>query len=772
MAARDFSRLQNAIVKGTDFDIKDLRNALMFDPESPESFSTFTMGFSTKKLDPTELFTIATLLALDVDDVYVRYVGLALRFGANPNTYINAKFAFNGKEMRVPVHIAKHIWDITPRNVDDVVEEDFSTYGDYKDYNHPNNTNNSDEDNTENAEDVVEVRLRTKQEASLDILCMMALKGLYSDAQITNAGLLTKMGVNATQFANQRPEFFGSVYGDIRLDDTLGERFTDEIKYFEQWKGSLQNAYGVNIDRDERILKYALLLDLPDVLSLTDVYGISENLKQMFFFQDNDSIDVILPRMKELGIIGVDPSTQYNPNRRRITRTVEIDKNSDTTVYDDTVGYAGVVGYADDATSEMKKMELILLDWSLVYYNYKAIDLLMKLGVVPDYAIRSQTIKTAKNKCRKFPLQCKIMNTILISYVREGYGLDTEQLHELSFSPSTVNAIKKEYATPSWKYMCKVKSGDINPDMKELAREVNIPLGSSKEQICDTFEAMSKGNPSTLKETSYRINRDRIEVMSTSAADIASGRKILSGPRTLPAAGSMTVDELQQQAANGSYKLGSGSASGKTILRPEGSAPPAPICSNSDTLTKPIEEYPDIDRVTYSDGKSTWCFTSVDFPQLIETKRNPWAMSNNTPGSMGDQIPDAIIIEMQQKLDLIEREGLDPKPGSISRGIDKLFDSNPVASQATYERETLRRMEQFYAFVESYGIPRERFASLNSSDFQLLSDSVLSPSTRIVVDPNNPRLALRDFADSTLVEMVNFQNRDRIGQTLASILMQ
>lgn len=745
MSVRAFSRLQNAIVKSTDFDMKDLKSALMFDPESPESFSTFTMSLSNKKLDPTELFTIATLLALDVNDVYVRYAGLALRFGANPNTYINAKFVFNGKEMRVPVHIAKHIWDITPRNIDDVVEEDFSTYGDYN--------NNATDDNA------TEERMLEKQEASLDILCMMALKGLYSDAQITNAGLLTKMGVNATQFANQRPEFFGSVYGDIRLDDMLGERFTDEIKYFEQWKGSLQNAYGINTDRDERILKYALLLDLPDVLSLTDVYGISENLKQMFFYQDNDSIDLVLPRMKELGIIGVDPNTQFNPNRRKI------DENDDD-----------VIGYADDATSEMKKMELILLDWSLVYYNYRAVDLLMKLGVVPDYAVRSQTVRAAKTKCRKFPLQCKIMNTILISYVKEGYGLDTEQLHELSFSPSTVNAIKKEYATPSWKYMCKVRSGDINPDMKELAREVNIPLGSSKEQICDTFEAMSKGNPSTLKETSYKINRDRIEVMSTSAADIASGRKILSGPRTLPAVGAMTVDELQQKVNAGSYVLGSESVTGskirKTALRPEGSAPPAPICSNEDTLTKPIEEYPDIDRVTYSDGKSTWCFTSVDFPQLIETRRNPWAMSNSTPGSMGDQIPDAIIIEMQQKLDLIEREGLNPKPGSISRGIDKLFDSSPVASQATYERETLRRMEQFFAFAESYGIPKDRFASLNSSDFQLLSDSVLSPSTRIVVDPNNPRLALRDFADSTLIEMVNFQNRDRIGRTLASILMQ
>src|ERR1035438_5646394 len=101
----------------------------------------------------------------------------------------------------------------------------------------------------------------------------------------------------------------------------------------------------------------------------------------------------------------------------------------------------------------------------------------------------------------------------------------------------------------------------------------------------------------------------------------------------------------------------------------------APICANNDTLFRPIEDYPAIDRITYSDGQSTWCFTSENFEELLQTGINRWAP--NPSGGMGAPIPDEVLVEIQQKLDMIERAQLPSKPASVSKGIDRIFNSNP-----------------------------------------------------------------------------------------------
>ena len=718
-----FMRLQNSISKNTDFEPKSMKNALMFNSASPECFSTFRLALISKKIDPNELFIVSSIMSLEVDNIYTRYVGLALRYGANPNTYIKAQFQFGEQMADIPIHIAKRLWDITPRSLEESMAGDLSTYGDY-------------DENTTNEQ--IEDRFQEKQRAALDLLSMMAIKGLVSDSQITNAALLTKLGINATKFANNHPDFFESVYGAIQTDDVLGAIFADEIKYFEQWKGSLQTAYGVNPERNNRIIKYAEFLDLVDVLTLTDIYGDMEKLQDMFKFQDAEALKLIIPRMQELGIIGIE-----NDNTGR---------------------------YGDDRRASAKKLEIIMFDWCITYYNQAALEALLDVGVIPEYSIRSQTIRSAKAVCGKYPLQCQLLNHMTVSYVKEGYGLDSEQLQELNFSKPTLAAVRKEYSTPAWKSVCKLESGDVNPDLKEMAREVGVPIGASKKEICDTFEAMSKGNPASLKQASFTVNRNMILASTTSAADIVSGRKTLVENRNLPAIGNMTIDELQQQATSPSNSGITGPTSAAVPASPPAAAMEAPICANNDTLFRPIEDYPAIDRITYSDGQSTWCFTSENFEELLQTGINRWAP--NPSGGMGAPIPDEVLVEIQQKLDMIERAQLPSKPASVSKGIDRIFNSNPSNHESYYERETNRRLEDFYIFAEDYGIDRGIFTKLRSPDYQLLADNILSTTTRINVNRSSPGLALRDFANAVMIEIDNFQNRDEVGNTLADILRQ
>lgn len=732
-----FTRLQNSISKGTDFNSKSLKAALLFNPASPEAFSTFRLALLSKKIDPNELFVMAALLSVEVDNLYLRYAGLGLRYGANPNTYIKAKFNFGEELVEIPIHLAKHLWDVTPRSREESIASDLSTFGDY-------------DENVSN--DRVEARFQDKQRAALDILSMMAIRGLISDSQITSAALLTKLNINATKFANDHPEFFGSVYGSIQTDDVLGSIYADEIKYFEQWKGSLQNAYGVNPERNNRIIKYSEWLDIVDVLTLTDVYGDLEKLEDIFMFQDGESLKLILPRMQDLGLIGIenDTTARYGPEQK----------------------------------SNAKRLELIMFDWCIIYYNQVALDILLEVGVVPEYSIRSQTIRAARVVCAKYPLQCQLLNNMTVSYVKEGYGLDSEQLQELSFSKATLAAVKKEYSAPAWQSICKVPTGEVNADIKEMAREVGIPVGAGKQQICNTFEAMAKGNPASLKKASYEVNRNMIITSTTNSADIVSGRKTLNQDRTLPAIGNTTIDELQQAAAankklpankpmpNSTAKSANIAANNLTTnnLPTSVSQLQAPICANNDTLFRPIEDYPAIDRVSYSDGHSTWCFTSENFQELLDTGINRWA--NNPSGGMGAPIPEEVLLEMRQKLDIIERAQLPVDPASISKGVDKIFDSNPASHEAYYERETNRRLELFYEFAEDYGIDRSIFTKLRSPDYQLLADNILSSTTRINVNRSSPGLALRDFANALMIEITNFQNQDEVGRTLANILKQ
>jgi hypothetical protein len=338
--------------------------------------------------------------------------------------------------------------------------------------------------------------------------------------------------------------------------------------------------------------------------------------------------------------------------------------------------------------------------------------------------------------------------------VKTGYGLDSLQMRELYFSPSTLAAVKKEYNMPAWKYSCKLTKEPINPDIREIARQAGISTGLNKAQVCSELENLSKGNPSSVKAATYDVNRTRISLASVSTGDIVSGRKTLNGNRVLPS----NLPSFDKTSSNDS----------KPNLTPTGVPDRAPLCTNSDTLARPIEDFPEIDRVTYSDSMNTWCFTSDSFQELLNTGMNPWVVDEE--GRTGAPLPDEVLVEIRQKLDTIRRNNLLEEPGSISKGVDEIFDSSVLKTEQLFENESDRRLLEFYNFVEEYGIDREVFLTLTSQDYQSFADGVLSSQTRITVDSESPMLALRDFAAATLIEIKNFNSRDQIGNMLASIL--
>lgn len=718
MSQDAFARLQKSTTGGGNFDSMSLRNAMMYQPESPETFSTFFRALARGKIQPTDAFIIASLLSVEVSSIYVRYVGLALRYGANANAYVDAPYAFEDEnEITVPIHIGRRLWDLTPGTLEESMSMDYQVLGVVYD--------EKDRKNTEPGD-----RFDDRRMACLDILCLMAIQGFIPEAKITTASLLAQKQINALQFATYHNDVFSSsVYGSIMASGDFGEAAASEIKYFAAWKASLQNVVDVHGQRSQKILDYSLYLDLKEVLTMSAIYDNPTNIQNMYFYQDLESLKIIVPMLKQLGRIGV--------------------KKSDYIV--DDRGFM----QANEDTRDKRKVELILMRWALEHYAIEVFKILLDLGTIVEYEFRTKVIKTAKNICPLYPVQCQILNTMIIDMVRSGFALDSAQLQLLnSYSPSTFSEVKTNYTTPFWLNLCRTQDGDITDDMRELARKVGLPTGLNKDQMCGAFSDMRKSSPEDLTNAIHKVNLGQITYQGISPTDVALGRRVLNDQRSLPAKLSTGGPQARKDIEASAIPKGS------EQMR-------APICKNSDTLLRNIEDYPDVDRVSYSDGQFTWCFTSENFPELIQSRRNPFSTSGNS--GFGTPIPDHVIAEMEEKLRIINQNGLSQKPASISEGVREVFDSNPAINEMVNEKATKLMLEKFYLFVQHYNVDHDRFTELSPDELQSIADNILSDDTRVVLDQSSPVLALRDFASAVINEIELNADMDEIGNALYSI---
>lgn len=629
-----FEALQLSLVLGTDFDSNLLLDALMEDPNSLESYSTFYRALLKAKIDPTELLTIASTLTLQTDSGYLMYVGLALRFGANPNTYVTGTFTINDVDTEVPVHLAKHLWDMVPRFIEESARDDGSDVFSLDSTDHP----------------------------VLDILGMMMLSGLDPNAQVTTADLLLQDGIDATAFMADKPDFGYSLYETFDNDDEAAFAVGEQLRYFQGARGNLQLAYGLDASRDEKLLAYAFHLDLPEILTLSNVYADVDNYRKLIFFQDVKAFTVLVPTLKQLGIIG----------------------------------------------GQDKTIENLMVNWTVEYYALEIMMMLLDARVRIGDEVKNETIELAKATCEPYPVQCQLLNRMIVEYVRQGYLFNQNQLSQVAgYSPITYDAIQAQ---------------SLSPGPRILTPPSLPPLPT----VTTTITRKSP-NPQ---------------------------RRLLIGDRDLPSIGNGTIDDQAPKRSpavsyNQSPILPSRTYSPPippTSSPPTFLTPAAPSCANGASLPQPIEDYNAVDRVTYSDGHVTWCFTSDIYQELLKTGMNPWAI--NSKNVRGRAIPEEVMTEIAEKFDALKCNRL-------------LSGDQDILAQ--------RDIEELYRLAEEYGVARERFYRLTSRDFQQLSDAIVSPQSRVVIDQSNPILAIRGFARAVLAEAR--LSRDRVGNLLARFLL-
>lgn len=593
--ASAFDALQLSLVRGSASDTNLLLDALMYDPGSVESYSTFYRALVKSKLDPTELLTTAASLTLQTDKHYLMYVGLALRFGANPNTYVMGTFDIDGVATEIPVHLAKHLWDMTPRSAEESSLADQSDV--FTGTDHP----------------------------ILDILALLMLSGLDLTSTVTTGDLLIDNGIDATAFISTRPDFGYPLIETFQNDDQLGVLVYDYLHEYEVSRGNLQLAYGHNSDRDLKLLAYAFHLDLPELLTISNLHADPDNYRKLIFFQDVESFKNLLPSLHQLGILTANGTDIGN----------------------------------------------LILRWVVEYYALDIMMLLLQSGLRINQVVRRLTINRAKLACEPYPAQCQLLNRMLVEYSRSGYHFDQEEIAEIvTYSPITADAIASS--------------------LPAIPNQNRTPIPSKIETII-TRKAIQPASPP---------------------------RRLLITDRDLPSVGAGTIDDR----------------SGNT-----------PYCRNESSLSQPIEDYSVVDRVTYSDGQSTWCFTSENYQQLLDTGLNPWA--RNPDGNLGVPIPSVVLTEIAEKFDAIKCNRL--------LGSDEEILAN-------------RDVEELYRLAEEYSVPRERFYALTARDFQVLADVMFDPRSRVIVDQSSPILAVRDFARA-IVQRIPYE-QERLGTLLAQFI--
>jgi hypothetical protein len=552
--ASAFDDLQLSLVNGSTFNNDLLLDALMYDPGSVESYSTVYRALIKSKIDPTELLTTAASLTLQTDKHYLLYVGLALRFGANPNTYVGGTYDIDGQPTEIPVHLAKHLWDMTPRSAEESYLADQSDV--FVGTDHP----------------------------ILDMLALMMLSGLDLTSTVTTGDLLIDTGIDATVFMADRPDFGYTVAETFQNDGELGQLVYDYLHEYEDGRGNLQLAYVKDSNLDVKLLGYAFHLDLPELLTISNLHADPDNYRKLIFFQDVDSFKSLLPALHHLGIL----------------------------------------------TAAGTDIGNLMLQWTVEYYALEIMLLLLEAGLRINQPLRLRTIDRAKACCEPYPAQCQLLNRMLVEYSKAGYRFDQAELAQIAtYSPITADAIA-----------------------------ASLPALSTPQHTPVKIETI--------------ITKKAVQPAAVSP------RRLLNSDRELPSVGTGTIDDRPHSLST---------------LRS------APYCRNDASLDRPIEDYAVVDRVTYSDGRSTWCFTSENYQQLLKTGLNPWAM--NPDGTAGVPIPPAVMAEIAEKFDAIKCNRL--------LGSDEEILGN-------------RDVETLYRLAEEYSVPRERFYQLTSRDFQVLAD--------------------------------------------------
>jgi len=492
-------KLQNLIQVGKPLDIDlDLEN-LLPTPISDDTYATILFAVSNGIIDPVLLLQTTVKYTIEKGEEYYQMVGLALRVmrekQISPNVYITIA---GSDDVVAVVHILYYVWLITPKTPDAM----FIDLGEPDDI----------------TTDQVQEELDDTLSLMLQLLAILAAGGCDPDLPVIDPNILLQrrreLAYNASAISQSKALVDTGIPRSVlraivdqgldTLDESAVPSYIDDLQnlainrmiMFYKNRDQLSDLYNPDIPEFEGpnrlIANMVELLDQPASVVLYPIGKLPDSI-------------VITVTTDENGIV-TDDETYESMNSMNVNSCINQHANKCVKKYID----AEVLTFAE--------AEAALLE-SLDSFNITALVMLLDAGLQPRYNDVDTTIFSAEERLSNdLPFSAALMNNALIKMCERGMGFDDEQLKKIyDISPSTHSKIKSLLQVPYWKRTCSVPYGlNVRKDLRELARELNLPPDIDKRSLCIELVSIDEASPESLEKIAFNLRQRRLKIESTS----------------------------------------------------------------------------------------------------------------------------------------------------------------------------------------------------------------------------------------------------------------
>lgn len=599
-------------------------------------YASAKIGMKLGLLNPNEVMIDGIDGAITRGPDVTQLIGLALRFGANPNIYVRLRD--NGKMTNM--HILYYIWLKTPKNDEDIK------------YLHP---------------DIEQIDYYFGYYMGLmeDMIAMLVIGGADPKSPTTDLPSEVQEQTNPqVETVRRLGNKIKSVKYNIRED---GSTETDELTIPAEIAFNAMTKYAKMrerlidfVDVDDVAYDMAILLDADDAITIE-----SPSISKCITGHANKCLEKTL-------------------NLKRVT-------------------HEDVERFLEEAIDS---------------YNVPAVVMLIERGAVVRYNIVDRIILASGKNAIMLgrPLNSALQNRMMLEMAKRGVGFDKPQTSLItSYSPKTGMLLDKIQTVPYWRRTCKAKGDVVRPELRNLAREIGLPPGTSKGDICMELHKIDKVPESQLGMLASKLQRRRLEARKTSLGDLVTGRT--------------------QKA----LKTVGGKPREKTICVNENLLP-----RNRDGKLRKPEDFSDLDIVLLESKGKTYCFTSEDYESLLESRTNP--LADNEP------LTKAAINEIKAKQQTLLDNNLPITSMGPTNAIRKI---KAEESADSYDEYTKQRTVDFLVLASNdYGIPAERFTEdLSNIELEQIATAVtgIEGTTFDIVSKQR---SVRSFGN-TMMELVD-----------------
>lgn len=259
----------------------------------------------------------------------------------------------------------------------------------------------------------------------------------------------------------------------------------------------------------------------------------------------------------------------------------------------------------------------ILYDWVIKYYATSIPIELVKARCYPYY-YQVNHIILKMQLCAKQGYQVLLLQlvSILKTLIIAGIDIDLYQFVMIKLiSDSIAKIVMDAYQVPYWKKTCSSPQGLPSTRLIQLARVLQYSGGDSKQEICSFIKTISESDQTKITDSAINRQKERIAIMNSSPSDFVSGR-------------------------------------------------PTGVCYNTQLSGDEIYQYADFDIASYRDQHGhIYCFTRDLFPNLLETKMNPYTK---------EPLPPTFLEALTRQYTLIQTLGVSGPPETLGVGLKRL----------------------------------------------------------------------------------------------------